>query len=349
MKQALLLVALMATDNFLCAQMPNSAPFDTLLIERFEADPTLNMLNIPTGFDQQWVNYDHDGFPGLCVKNNPTPDAWYWEKDFSSDISAENSCYTSCSWFNNDPQEDFQAANWLILPPVLIPDSFCILQWKSLSYQGPSFLDGYQLLVSVGTNDVFSNVFKDTLFTAASMESCPNAVDCGSLNVSQYNFSPGYIHANGFTNPAYYFYFPPIAAYRGKLEPHTVSLARYAGKTIYIAFLHDSNNDNLLQVDDILVVDQKTSATDNLSGITSHFVITPNPSTTTVRVEWTLFEPSATELEVRDIAGHLVHTVYFPEQSAHQYEMNIQAWPSGIYIISLLYKNGIATRRFVKI
>ena len=101
MKQALLFVALMAICNLLNGQMPYYTSFDTLIIERFEADPTLNMLNIPTGFDQQWVNYDYDGFPGLCVKNNPTPDAWYWEKDFSSDISAENSCYTSCSWFNN--------------------------------------------------------------------------------------------------------------------------------------------------------------------------------------------------------------------------------------------------------
>lgn len=275
MKQALLISALIAVCTSLNAQLPTQIISDTLVIETFEEDPTANMLGIPTGNDPEWVNYDQDGFTGNCVNLNPTPGAWYWEDDFSTDVSVGNSCFTSCSYFHPDPWTDFPCANWLILPPVSIPDSSCLLQWKSLSFQGPAFLDGYQVLISVGSNDVFSNTFKDTLFTAASMVSCPNLTECGSLIVEDYTFTPGYIHANGFTNPDYYFPFSPIQANRGKLEPHQVSLSQYAGKTIYIAFLHDSNNDDILQVDDILVVDQKQPPQGMLQEL--HAIFRPAP------------------------------------------------------------------------
>ena len=39
----------------------------------------------------------------------------------------------------------------------------------------------------------------------------------------------------------------------GVLRPNEVSLADYAGKTIFIAFVHDSDDDNILFIDDIMV------------------------------------------------------------------------------------------------
>lgn len=239
--------------------------------------------------------------------------------------------------------------NWLILPPVLIPDSFCFLEWKSLSFQGPAFLDGYQVLVSTSGNDVFDGVFKDTLFTAASMVSCPNLFDCGSTTVSAYSFTPGYIHANAFTNPDYYFYDPGIQNYRGKLEPHTAGLSKYAGKIIYIAFLHDSNNDNILQLDDILLVDQKTSGTGRSPGITTEFSVAPNPAVDKTVVQFSLKDPAPTLLQVRNATGQLMHTTKLSVQNALQrYELNVQTWPKGVYFVQLLNENGVASLKLVK-
>ena len=350
MRLTILLFALLFSSVALSAQTPELNNFDTLLIERFESDPTPGMLQIPSGFDQDWVNFDQDGFVGNCVNAAPTPNNWYWEGDFSEEPpSGINSCYTSCSYFDGDPTEDYQCMNWLILPPVLIPDSFCILEWKSLSFQGPAFLDGYQVLVSTSGNDVFDGVFTDTLFTAASMVSCPNLFDCGSIVVGDYSFTPGYIHADAFTNPDYYFYDPEIQNYRGKLEPHTAGLSQYAGKIIYIAFLHDSNNDNILQLDDILVVDQKTSGTGRTPGITTKFSVVPNPAVDKTVVQFSLKDPAPTLLEVRNATGQLMHSAKLAAMdSLQRFELNVLSWPAGVYSVQLLNENGVASLKLVK-
>lgn len=350
MRLTILLFILLCGGGALNAQVTEFTNFDTLIIERFESDPTPDMLQIPSGFDLDWVNFDQDGFVSHCVTGSPTPKNWYWEGDFSEEPPvSENFCYTSCSYFNDDPTEDYPCMNWLILPPVLIPDSFCILEWKSLSFQGPAFLDGYQVLVSTSGNDVFDGVFKDTLFTAASMVSCPNFFDCGSTTVSSYSFTPGYVHANSFTNADYYFYDPLIQNYRGKLEPHTAGLSKYAGKIIYIAFLHDSNNDNILQMDDILVVDQKISGTGRTPEITTSFSVAPNPAIDQTVIQFKLKDPAPTLLEVRNATGQLVHTAKLPAGSALQnYELNVLSWPGGMYFVQLTNENGTASRKLVR-
>lgn len=349
MRLTILLLALLLTSGALSAQVTEFVDFDTLIIERFDNDPTPEMLQIPSGFDLDWVNFDQDGFVGFCVDGSPTPLNWYWEGDFSEEPAGSNFCYTSCSYFDGDPTEDYQCMNWLILPPVLIPDSFCILEWKSLSFQGPAFLDGYQVLVSTSGNDVFDDVFTDTLFTAASMASCPNLLDCGSFNISAYNFTPGYIHANTYTNPDYYFLFPPLQTYRGRLEPHVADLSKYKGKIIYIAFLHDSNNDNILQLDDILVVDQKTSGTGRTPDITTEFSVAPNPAVDKTVVQFRLKDPAPTLLEVRNATGQLIHSTKLAVQNTlQQYELNVQSWPKGVYFVQLQNENGVASRKLVK-
>ena len=95
--------------------------------------------------------------------------------------------------------------------------------------------------------------------------------------------------------------------------------------------------------------DQKTTSTGDFAGITRHFSTSPNPASTTLKVEWALLEPASTQLEVRDISGHLVKVINFPAQQTHQYDMDIDALLPGMFFITLVSENGIATRRFVKI
>lgn len=321
---------------------------DTLLIENFEQDPTEVMASFPSGADLTWVNFDLDGLPGQCVDGGSTPNGWYWESDLG-DFSSPNSCYTSCSYFNDDPESDARCANWLILPPVFIPNSTCFLQWKSLSFLGPAFLDGYQVLVSTTTNDPIEGAFTDTLFSAAEMATCLG--NCNTVSLNDYTFSPGYIHANGYTNSAYYFLDgPPGSKFNhGRLEPHNVSLSAYEGQTIYVAFLHDSNNDYLLQLDDILVVDDASSAV-HTPGDIRQFSVQPTLVRHSARAQWVLESARRGQVQVHDVSGQVLQTRSFETTSSSQQQIDFESLPAGLYFVTLQTDTGqSATRRVVKV
>ena len=160
-------------------------PPSILLDMNFEGpvDPGNAMLSAPTGDDTQWVNYDQDHKTGSCVKSpGITPKDWYWESDlgFEDPSTADNNAFTSCSYLTN---VDWQNRNWLITAPVFIPDNTYWLCWRSLSYYGPDFMDGYHVLASTTTNLV--NAFSDTLFKAAQTLT---RLQVGSLDVNDTPF-----------------------------------------------------------------------------------------------------------------------------------------------------------------
>ncbi|MBC7774481.1 MAG: T9SS type A sorting domain-containing protein [Phycisphaerae bacterium] len=318
---------------------------DTLLQHTFEGllDPADSMLPQPTGDDIQWVNYDQDNKKGLCVSNGITPKGWYWESDlgFSDPNMADNYAFTSCSFL--DPNGSLQNKNWLITSPVYIPDSTYWLCWRSLSYYGPDFMDGYRVLVSTSTN--LPSGFTDTLFSAA--QTVDRFVK-GSLDLNDYLFSPGYIHANGYTDTAYFFIdTEPLGDfYHGKLEPHSVSLANYAEQNIYIAFFHDSYDDFQLQVDDILVTNTKVSAS-----IPSNFVyfnVLPNPVHDFAFVNWKTQTPQAGHLSVVDQSGRIVFEKEFNARAEGQIHLDAQGFAPGIYYCKLQTATGQATKMLVK-
>ncbi|MFN0175480.1 MAG: T9SS type A sorting domain-containing protein [Saprospiraceae bacterium] len=331
----------------LFGQANDPAP-DTLLQHTFEGtfDPADTMLTSPTGNDLLWVNYDQDNKIGRCVSNGfPTPKGWYWESDlgFVDPNMTENSAFTSCSFLDhNTPQNK----NWLITSPVYIPDSSYWLCWRSLSYYGPGFMDGYKVLASTSTN--FPAAFNDTLFMAAQM--VVHSDPAGSLEIDDYIFSPGYIHANGYTDTAYFFIdTEPLGDfYHGKLEPHSLSLAAYADQTIYIAFLHDSYDDFQLQVDDILVTNTKVSATYTLSNLL-HFNILPNPVHDFAFVNWRTQTPMEGRLSVVDQSGKIVFERNFNSRAEGQIHLDMQGFARGVYFCKLETATGQATKMLVKI
>lgn len=332
-------------------QLLKEPSFDTLIVERFQVNPTSGMLTAPSGNDQQWINFDGDGIPPLCFDGPSNENAWYWESDLGGN-NPDNFAFTSCSYFDGDESLSYPCSNWLILSPVFIPDSFCILQWKSLTFSGPAFMDGYKVLVSDSENDPSPEIFTDTLFSAASMIGCsPASNDCATLNLSHYSFTPGYIHANNFTDDDYFFqeYLGGgIYSYRGLFEPHEVSLAAYAGKTIYLAFLHDSNNNFMLQIDDILVVDQETSGTLDRSNAVLDFTVAPNPIRSEATIKWSLNQALETRLEIRDVSGRLMHSTLLPEMQSNQYRLNMENWSTGTYIATLLTDQGVGYQKLMK-
>jgi hypothetical protein len=324
-------------------QNPENAP-DTLLFHPFEGilDPADTMLNLPTGDDQHWVNYDKDKKTGLCVANGSTPKAWYWESDlgYNGPGAANNDAFTSCSFLIDT---SYRTSNWLITSPVFIPDDTYWLCWRSLSYYGPDYMDGYAVLASSSTNLV--DAFSDTLFRAAETV---KSLSIGSLLLDDYIFSAGYIHANGYTDQDYYFVDvePNGAFYHGKLEPHSVSLAAYAGQTIYLAFLHDSKDDYQLQVDDILVTNEKT-AVSSLSNLL-YFNILPNPVQDFAFINWKTPTPQAARLSVVDQSGKIVFEKQFSTRLEGQFHLEAQAFAPGIYYCRLETATGQATKLLVK-
>jgi len=330
----------------LFGQANDPAP-DTLLQHTFEGilDPADTMLTSPTGNDLHWVNYDQDNKTGLCVSNGVTPKGWYWESDlgFVDPSMADNYAFTSCSFLQSSVPQN---KNWLITSPVYIPDDTYWLCWRSLTYYGPDFMDGYRVLVSTSTN--FPEAFNDTLFSVA--QTVLGSSPAGSLDPNDYIFSNGYIHANGYTDTAYFFIDaePNGLFYHGKLEPHSVSLAGYAGQPIYIAFLHDSYDDFQLQVDDILVANSKVSTTSTLSNFL-YFNILPNPVHDFAFVNWKTQTPVAGRMSVVDQSGKIVFEQHFNSREEGQIHLDAQAFASGIYYCKLSTATGQATKMLVKI
>ncbi len=325
---------------------------DTLLIEDFEIDPTPFMATLPSGFDQIWVNYDADNLPTACSDLVPVPGGWFWEGDLSKFGDPTKSNFTSCSFFGDD--ETLKNENWLILPPIEIPDSSYQLSWRSQPYQGPAYLDGYLTLVSTTTNIPEEGVFSDTLFKAAEML---ETVNPNSLNLTNFTFSEGYIHANGFTLPAYFDRdtllipgIPPIIYYRGRFEPHSVSLAPYSGQTIYIAFLHHAQSDYLLQLDDIVISRQVENSTAERQFGLRQFTVLPNPVASIAYIEWSLESPQTCQLQVLDLHGRILWQSP-PEnrpQTGSLQAIDVSAWPPATYLVALQTPRGRAVRRLVK-
>ncbi|MBL7798735.1 MAG: choice-of-anchor J domain-containing protein [Saprospiraceae bacterium] len=336
MKQLLLLCAL------LCGSPHANAQFftipDTLLIQNFTIDPSDTMLLVPGGNDTHWVNWDADNLPTLCGDEVPVPQNWFWDSDLG-DLSDPpvNFAFTSCSFLQGGQSNE----NWLITPPVFITDSTTVLSWRSASFEGPGYMDGYKVLVSTTTNEPFADAFTDTIFVAAEML---EALKDGSLKVTDYIFSPGYIHANGYTNPDYFFLIHPSAqAYTGRLEPHTASLAKYAGRSIYIAFLHDSTDDNILQLDDIAIVQGVSSGTAEPGLLDLGLRVLPNPVLDYGTVSWQAQSVRDGRLILMNLLGEILLEQPVGDMRVGAAELHISSLPTGSYVCMLRTSEGFQT------
>jgi len=317
---------------------------DTILSQPFTVDPSDTMLVFPTGNDLQWVNWDADNLPTLCGDPQPVPGAWYWESDLGGLSNPPvNFAFTSCSFLTNSNQPN---ENWLITPPVFIPDSTTVLHWRSMAFEGPGYMDGYKVLISTSTNEPFTGAFTDTIFVAAEML---DFLQPGSLDPDDYIFSPGYVHANGYTDTAYFFLITPNAgAYTGRLEPHWVSLAAYAGQSVYIAFLHDSTDDSVLQLDDITVVHGFTSSTP-IAGAAEYFLqISPNPATETARITWQFPARENGRLLLTNLFGEKLMEEPVEDLNSGIFLLKTGHLPAGLYPCTLQTASGRQTVMLVK-
>lgn len=328
---------------------------DTLLFEGFQGNWEERYIefydDVVYGNDSTWINIDADGAPNA---QNDFQN-WYIDLAFESpdSIPAADSNFVaaSVSWMA-DPNA--QNLNWMILPPVRVVDGQATLHWKSAPFQGPRYLDGYTVLLSATEVDPFFGTYTDTLFRAAQMLTpLPDGasdINDDALQVDSFLWSPGYIHADRFTLTEYYTWDSISNAFDPLLEPHSVSLAAYAGQTVYIAFLHDSFDDNILSIDDILVMGNLVSPAEEPEGLDIRLVAYPNPVDNFLNVLFRLDAPANVRAGLFDLNGRQAlsmasHGRLGGEQSLR---IDLRRLPAGAYNLVLDIEGQQFMRKVVK-
>lgn len=334
--------------NLLLFSLWSNAQNDTLLYENFDVDPTANANWAPipafpsnTLNDTIWYNYDADALPDQSTQSRPNE--WWWSAGGFADVDSASSdgCLFSNSW-TLDPSP---VKNYLITPSVQIIDATAIVRWASATRQTPRYLDGYVVVVSTSTND--ENNFTDTLFVAGENDGWNSSPTDSTF--SQYFFTPTgpnvFIHGLDGT---YVEYHGDSIRLIGQQQPFAVSLAAYAGQSIYIAFVHYTVDDNLLSLDDILVLRDSTVGVNEVRNDPMKMYSYPNPAKKNIRLNFTLDKTSDVTLLVTDILGNKILKETLKDVSGkYSYTMNVEKLSAGTYYYSVTSAFGRSTNKFV--
>jgi len=335
------------TNLFLLFLLSNiaAAQLDTILFENFQVDPFPTMISSSSGSDTSWVNFDEDGL--ATAFGTEASKRWFWDEfftdPFDSITGVNNYIGASLSFLDGGALGN---RNWLILPPVEVQDDSYMLHWQSAPNQMPRYMDGYVVLTSSSGNNTDTD-FNDTLFVAASMESFTG--DGQNTDFSNFTFTSGYVHADGGTLTDY------VAdaggtILRGLLEPHSVSLQNYVGETIYIAFLHNSDDDEQLGLDDILITRSMVSNTNEIAHKDFRLECYPVPANHRMNFNFNLEKKSSVSYKILDAKGQLMQSRYLGEltRGAHSQMLQIDELPSGVYLLNLQVGASVVAEQFVK-
>lgn len=317
---------------------------DTLLFEDFQTNPFAAMDSMPAGDNTNWINFDQDGLP--TAFQTEESQKWFWGENFVDPVDPTtgetNYIATSLSFLQGALPGN---RNWMILPPMEITDESYMLHWKSAPAQFPRYMDGYTVLLSTTGNDSID--FANTLFDAASMEAITG--DGQSTDFSNFTFTSGYQHADGGTLTEY-FVDEGSTVLRGKLEPHSVDLAAYSGQTVYIAFLHNSDDDERIGLDDILLTRENPNHVDEAALHSLRMECYPNPVDHRMNLTFRLKQKSAVGFEIINQAGQIVKSHDMGELASghHQTKLMLNDLSAGAYFVRLQAGAVASTVSFLK-
>jgi hypothetical protein len=290
--------------------------------------------------DDKWYNVDMDGL----TPNNPNQgNEWFRALAFATQDSVDgfDAVFAATSWFTPFAVAD----NWLITPSFYCTQN-SVLTWFSASFQTPLFLDGYKVKVSTTTND--PTAFTNTVFTAKEFVTRSAGDSC---NFGVYTFAPsgpGFVHGQDGT------YTEPntdndCTRLRGRLHPHSVNLSQYAGQRIYVAFHHDTDDDNLISVDNVLVtgtlVDDASIEDNNAFTFSAY----PNPTTDFINLGYQINGASDVFVRVMDNAGRIIRSMDLTAQGGNNsVSLDVADMAAGVYTVSIETNSGKAVKKFVK-
>ncbi len=329
------------TSCLIFCSVSASAQNDTLIWTDFESDPSgyiqTGVFPPGTTSDTSWYNYDGDGLSDMSGGNRPLE--WFWTFGFAT-VDSANSVMGSSSWtLATSP-----TLNYLITPSIQIVDTNAVLSWKSAPYQTPRYMDGYKVVVSIASNDVSD--FTDTIFKAAEFLATNNSSTPASY--SNYDFSAGFVHGADLTYTEYDATTADSGALYGVLRPFSVSLSQFSGKTIFICFLHESTDDNLLALDDILLMGTNPATVGIKENKTELAVnLYPNPANEKVSVLIELKESSDATIDIFDLSGRKVYSEQKNKLAAGKQIsiIDISNFASGIYQVQVTTADGTSTTK----
>ncbi|MFZ6053462.1 T9SS type A sorting domain-containing protein [Halocola ammonii] len=276
------------------------------------------------GLPSGWTAIDEDG---LTPAVDPSFTTWFVDTvnatgPYQGTIHAQ-----STSWI-----EGFAPGNrnWLISSAVEV-DANTSVAWAAAPAQGYLYMDGYTVLVS--TTDTELESFTDTLEHYAQ-----------NINDDPTQFSDGVVHGNWVGDPTST---DPLA--NGIMVHREFSLADYEGETIYIAFLHDSDDDFFLLMDYVKVGNAgDITHVGSVDKKAMDMEVFPNPINEELNLSVTTdgFEPYT--IEVRNMVGQLVYSKEVTTSSEEVETLSASDWQAGVYLVSVVMDNDIMTRRVVK-
>ncbi len=319
--------------------------YDTLLIDcQVVGSPPPGV----TG-DMNWYNMDSDGDPD--GSGGGRPDGWFALLPFSTvdqyptiyggTPPDSNTVIGANTWTTAAmPQQ-----NWLITQSVNLGTADTLF-WKSAARQAPRYLDGYEVRLSTTTNADNTTAFSNLLFSASEMTP-PLGTD---TTYSTFTFVPstGFIHgadgmyidyAGAVTNPAH----------KCQLRPFSVPLNAFANQAVYIAFLSNSTDDNLISLDDVMIRGTLSTIGVNENANDIALNLFPNPATDNVQVNYTLTSETIVTISMFDVTGKLVSTVSEGSQPAgrHFAHINTSSVAKGFYTVKVETAFGASTSKLI--
>lgn len=301
-------------------------------------------------FPEDWLNIDLDNLEA----NASGPQFWFGTDDYlyieqPEIVGDTNFIMGSQSWLVGFAPGN---RNYLITPEIEVEEG-TTLTFSVSTRQGPRYADGMSVRVAPdGDISDPDSWFPDVLFTTAQMveETSWNEdyygdpfTGCSAgndLNIDQYCWYPavgdgtngtGYVHADSYTLEEYLVLDAAGTNYVGLLEPHTVSLDAYSGQTIRIGFVHDSDDDNLIGLDDIIV---QVSDPDAVAEFTFDQLVNvyPNPATEALNIDFSEFVRDMAQVTIYDASGKVVRsTMYSGAQLLAFQSIDIEDLPAGVY------------------
>lgn len=319
---------------------------DILLEQDFQnfTDDDFQIFPDSPDSDSIWISWDEDGIADF----NDRAVNWFIDFQFilpDSIPPGEDTNYvaSSSSWLEGfDPGN----TNWLISPAIYISDDQATLHWKSSPFQGPRYMDGYTVKILEGSSN-YDDATVTTVFEAAQMTSIDG--EDASLNPADFTFSQGYVHADSYTDSTYFYAANPDDINGdfniGLLEPHSVSLTDFSGKWVFVAIHHDSSDDNLIEVDDIMVMGNLLSST-KVTENDIRFVTYPNPVDNFLNVMFRTNEAAEVNLELYNQNGQLVAAKASQDNYVGEYneQFDLRKMAAGTYNVVLT----IDGQRFTK-
>lgn len=306
---------------------------DTLIYESFDFQAFYD--NMVTGFppavsaDAAWYNYDGDAHAD--GSGNSREDAWFAVLPFSDvDTVNSNAAIGSNSWFTAPAAVD----NWLISPSITL-EAHDTLFWKSAPSQTPRYADGYKVKISTTDNDILS--FGTTLYTAAEMTALSSQGE--DTVYSNFTFGP----SGAFVHGADGTYIDPAdltathLLHNGRLRPFYVALDAYAGQNVFIAFHHDSYDDNMISIDDFMIRGTNLAAGVKEDKKELGLNVFPNPAVDAAQVNYNLDSETSVIISIYDVTGKLISSLNKGTQAAgrHFSMINTAEMANGFYTVTV--------------